>query len=240
MGSAERRERERTELRRKILDAARELFMSEGYDRVTMRRIADAIEYSPTAIYLHFEDKDALVRALCGAEFAQLLAALPARVPADPVEAIRELGLAYARFGLAHPNHYRFMFMTDKRQHHVSDEGEQAFGLLRAAVERAVAAGRFRAEEVDTTAQVLWASLHGVCALLVTYQPDQFPHVPAAPDLIERVVENAIRGFLAEPDRPRPEVAKAERFSSRERRIHSGASDMVAIGAQPKRPRKSR
>jgi AcrR family transcriptional regulator len=187
------------ELRRKILDAARELFMSEGYDRVTMRRIAEAIEYSPTAIYLHFEDKDALVRALCGAEFAQLLAALPARAPADPVEAIRQLGLAYARFGLAHPNHYRFLFMTDKQQHRVSDEGQQAFGLLRAAVERAIASGRFRREDVDATAQALWASLHGVVALLVTYRPDQFPHVPAVPDLVERVVENGIRGFLAAP-----------------------------------------
>jgi AcrR family transcriptional regulator len=215
VGIAERRERERTELRRKILDAARELFTSEGYERVTMRRIAQAIEYSPTAIYLHFQDKDALVQALCADEFARLLAALPARAPADPVEAIRRLGLAYARFGLAHPNHYRFMFMTEKRQHRLSDEGEQAFGLLRAAVERAVAAGRFRTEDVDTTAQVLWASLHGVVSLLATYQPEQFPHVPAAPDLVERVVENGIRGFLAEPasapPAPRPRRARTAR-----------------------------
>jgi AcrR family transcriptional regulator len=203
VGIAERREREKTELRGRILDAARELFMSEGYDRVTMRRIADAIEYSPTAIYLHFEDKDSLVRALCADEFGRLLAALPSRAPSDPVEAIRQLGLAYARFGLSHPNHYRFLFMTDKRQQRVSEEGERAFGLLRAAVARAVEAGRFRREDVDATAQVLWASLHGVVALLVTYEAGQFPHVPAAPDLVERVVENGIRGFLAGPDRGR-------------------------------------
>ena len=194
MGIAERRERDRVGLRRKILDAARELFMSEGYDRVTMRRIADAIEYSPTAIY-----KDDLVRALCADEFSQLLAALPQAAPADPVEGIRQLGLAYARFGFIYPNHYRFMFMTDKRQHTLSDEGQQAFGLLRAAVERAIASGRFRAEDVDATAQVLWASLHGVVALLVTYDREQFPGVPAVPDLVERVVENGIRGFLADP-----------------------------------------
>lgn len=195
MGIAERRERDRLGLRRRILDAARELFMSEGYERVTMRRIADAIEYSPTAIYQHFEDKDALVRALCADEFSQLLKALPRQAPADPVEAIRQLGLAYARFGLAHPNHYRFMFMTGHHQSEPSQEGQQAFALLRAAVGRAVASGRFRDDGVDAMAQVLWASLHGVVALLVTYQPQQFPGVPAAPDLVERVVENGLRGF---------------------------------------------
>ena len=237
MGIAERRERDRLGLRRKILDAARELFMIEGYDRVTMRRIADAIEYSPTAIYNHFTDKDDLVRALCADEFGQLLGALPQAAPADPVEWIRQLGLAYARFGFTHQNHYRFMFMTDKRQHALSDEGQQAFGLLRAAVETAIAWGRFRAEDVDATAQVLWASLHGVVALLVTYERDQFPGVPAVPDLVERVVENGIRGFLADP--PDGAVAEAERFASRERRIHSGASDSRTPGAQPKRPGKS-
>ena len=196
MGIAERRERDRVGLRRKILDAARELFMSEGYERVTMRRIAEAIEYSPTAIYLHFEDKDDLVRALCADEFGHLLGALPQDAPADPVEWIRQLGLAYARFGFTYPNHYRFMFMTDKRQQEVSGEGQQAFGLLRAAVARAVAAGRFRDDNVDAMAQVLWSSLHGVVSLLVTYDAEQFPGVPALPDLVERVIENGIRGFL--------------------------------------------
>ena len=70
MGITERREREKEEVRKKILDAARELFATEGYERVTMRKVAEAIEYSPTTIYHHFEDKDDLVRALCLADFA--------------------------------------------------------------------------------------------------------------------------------------------------------------------------
>ena len=73
MGITERREREREEVRRKILDAAHELFRREGYENVTMRRIAEAIEYSPTTIYNHFEDKDDLVKALCQEDFAALL-----------------------------------------------------------------------------------------------------------------------------------------------------------------------
>jgi AcrR family transcriptional regulator len=200
MGIAERRERDRVGLRRKILDAARELFMSEGYERVTMRRIADAIEYSPTAIYTHFTDKDDLVRALCADEFGHLLGALPQDAPADPVEWIRQLGLAYARFGFTYPNHYRFMFMTAKMPDHKvnpEDPGWRSFELLLNACREAVTAGRFSGDNAEAIAQVMWASLHGATALLVTYRPEQFPCVPADPQLIEKTCENALRGWLA-------------------------------------------
>jgi len=198
MGITERREREREDVRRKILDAARDLFMAEGYERVTMRRIADAIEYSPTTIYNHFKDKDDLVNALCHEEFSQLLGALDLRAPAgDPVQWIRQIGAAYASFGLSNPNHYRFMFMTPIRaDHEVSAPGRQSFELLRTAVARAIKTGAFVKGDVDTMAQVLWASIHGAVALLITYQAHQFPGAPAAPDLVDQVLDNGLRGFL--------------------------------------------
>jgi AcrR family transcriptional regulator len=204
---AERRGREREEVRRKILDAARELFTAEGYERVTMRRIAEAIEYSPTAIYNHFEDKDALLNSLCEDEFSRLLALLSTEPPPrSGVAWIRQLGQAYARFGLRYPNHYRFMFMSPAafgEEHQPTPAGQQAFGVVRAAVKKAIDAGEFRKGDVDAMAQVLWSSIHGVVALLITYRPQNFPGVPAKPDLVERVVENGIRGFLAAPVRPR-------------------------------------
>jgi AcrR family transcriptional regulator len=204
MGSAERREREREEVRRKILDAAHDLFAREGYDRVTMRRIAEAIEYSPTTIYNHFEDKDDLVQSLCDEDFARLLGALQAQPPPeDPVEQIRQLGLAYARFGTEYPNHYRFMFMTPGKFEHVaelSESAQRAFGLLRSAVEEAIRGGAFRSGNGDAVAQVLWASLHGVVALLINLKPEHWPHAPAVPGLVELVVENSIRGFVGEPE----------------------------------------
>ncbi len=201
MGIVERREREREAVRRKILDAARDLFARDGYDKVTMRAIADGIEYSPTTIYNHFEDKEDLVEALCHEDFARLFAALTADgLPADPIERIRQLGRAYARFALAYPNHYRFMFMTAKMPDHKlnpEDPGSRAFQLLRDAVAEAAQGGRLRSGNPDTIAQVVWSSLHGATALLVTYGPDKFPCVPAAPDLIEQTCENALRGWLA-------------------------------------------
>ena len=113
MGPRDRRSREKEELKDKILDAARELFVAEGYERVTMRKIAERIEYSPTAIYLHFPDKLAVIRALCDRDFLTLAKQFQkiAKV-ADPIERLRQVGRAYTVFALSHPNHYQLMFMT--------------------------------------------------------------------------------------------------------------------------------
>jgi AcrR family transcriptional regulator len=198
MGVIERREREREEVRQKILDAARELFVSEGYDKVTMRRIAEAIEYSPTAIYLHFEDKDDLVLALCRQEFGRLLEVFESQPwPADPVERIRFAGRAYARFGVDHPNQYRFMFMTPLKPDHKpepTDPGFLSYDFLRRAVAEAVASGAFVKGDVETIAQALWASVHGVVALLITMRPDCWPSPPAK-DLVGQTIDATIRGF---------------------------------------------
>ena len=203
MGIVERRERERVEIRRKILDAARDLFATEGYEKVTMRRIAEVIEYSPTTIYHHFEDKDDLVNALCEEDFSQLLALFKGHLPPDdPVEWVRQLGRSYARFGLENPNHYRFMFMTRAKFEKVpeaSPSGQDSFGVLKTAVEAAMATGRFRPGDPQLVAQVLWASIHGAVALLITMQPEHWPQGAPRPDLLDEVVENGIRGFLAAP-----------------------------------------
>src|ERR1700746_357035 len=118
MGVVERREREKQELRQQILDTARAMFAAEGYEAVTMRKIAEAIEYSPTAIYLYFKDKDQLINELCHADFRALAQEFQkiARV-ADPIERLKRTGLTYIEFGIAYPNHYRLMFMTPHPPH---------------------------------------------------------------------------------------------------------------------------
>ena len=202
MGITERREREKEEIKKKILDAARELFTTEGYERVTMRKVADAIEYSPTTIYHHFEDKDDLVRALCHADFGRLLEAMQlAPAPADPVEAIRQLGRAYVAFALQNPNQYRFMFMTPvvKEERDSESPGSFSFAHLLAAVQRAADAGRLRPVDPVLAAQILWMSVHGPAAALITLAGEHWPHAPAAPDLAEQVMDNALRGLLADP-----------------------------------------
>src|SRR5215208_8327196 len=109
MGPQHRRAREKEALRQDILDAARELFVKEGYENVSMRRIAEKIEYSPTTIYLYFEDKTALFFAICEETFARLsrqLAAIAVECT-DPVERLYRGCRSYVDFGLKHPNHYK-------------------------------------------------------------------------------------------------------------------------------------
>jgi len=113
MGVKERRERVKSETRDKILDAARELFTSEGYEGVSMRQVAEKIEYSPTAIYLHFADKEQLFHELVHEDFARLATVFQsAAMPANPVDRIREIGRTYVEFGTHYPNHYKHMLMT--------------------------------------------------------------------------------------------------------------------------------
>src|SRR5262245_30741238 len=76
MGSAERRERERQEVRQEITDAARALFLEEGDDKTSMRSIAENIEYYPATIYLYFKDKEELLDCLCQETFAKFVKVL--------------------------------------------------------------------------------------------------------------------------------------------------------------------
>jgi AcrR family transcriptional regulator len=173
LGPRERRDREREEIRTKILDAARELFASEGVESVTMRRIADRIEYSPTAIYFHFKDKEALLAELCDSDFrafAQNFTAAAAIV--DPLERLRAAGRSYIQFGLTHPSHYRVMFMTPKPANDNSalTKGvpeEDAYAFLKGILVEAMAAGLLREDlgDVDVVSQVIWAGVHGVVSL---------------------------------------------------------------------------
>ena len=174
MGPRERRDRERGEVRTRILDAARELFAAEGYEAVTMRRIAERIEYSPTAIYFHFRDKETLLTELCQNDFLTLASQFTKlqEVP-DPIEKRRATGLAYFHFGLEYPNHYRLMFMTP---HPPVDEGkaiekgnpeEDAYAFLKSIVAQCIAENRFRPEltDADLVAQTVWGGVHGAISL---------------------------------------------------------------------------
>ncbi|MFL9898645.1 TetR family transcriptional regulator [Paraburkholderia fungorum] len=114
MGIVERKSRQKQALRERILDAARRIVMREGFAALSMRKIADAIEYSPATLYLHFASRDEIAQALCAEGYAQLLETfVPLAQIADPAERLRALGRAYVAFGVAHPETYRLIFMED-------------------------------------------------------------------------------------------------------------------------------
>jgi AcrR family transcriptional regulator len=114
MGINERKTREKQALRDRILEAAQRIVIREGFAALSMRKIADAIEYSPATLYLYFASRDEIARALCAQGYAQLLASFePLAQIAEPAERLKALARAYVAFGVAHPQTYRLIFMED-------------------------------------------------------------------------------------------------------------------------------
>ena len=117
MGVKERQEREREAVGRAILDAARDLFVAEGYQNVSIRKIADRIEYSPAAIYSYFPSKDDIFFALAEEGFHLLFDAEcpPGEPPLDelddPIDAVRAAFWHFYQFSRKHPEYFALMFV---------------------------------------------------------------------------------------------------------------------------------
>lgn len=185
MSSKDRRERERLDTRRRILDAARDMFVRSGYEATTMRAIAGRVEYTPTALYHHFENKQALLTELCLIDFRALTEALKkiGRV-ADPLERLRRIGQAYVAFGTDHPMQYQLMFLTPRPDVIISpgvrepprDPSEDAYAFLLQTCGEALTTKRFRRDLKDPhqIAQILWAGWHGLVSLHIVHGKDEF------------------------------------------------------------------
>jgi AcrR family transcriptional regulator len=206
--SLARRERQKAETRERILQAARELFVRDGIEKTTMRAIASAIEYTPTAIYHHFRDKNALLEELCIVDFLALGNALMkiGRIE-DPVERMRRMGMAYADFALAHPSQYRFMFMTLRE--HFPDPAvkaqrmpeEDAYRFLHSTVAEGIEAGRYRPElnDANELAQVMWGAVHGVVSLWLNHSADPWVEWADPRETVRTMIDTVIRGALRQP-----------------------------------------
>ena len=201
MSVKERRAREKEQLRRQILSAARELFVNEGYENVSMRKIADKIEYSPTTIYLYFKDKADLLDSVCKETLLSLLNTLELlkRDKSDPVEVLRKSGKAYVEFGLKYPQDYKLTFVVRPQFQkglglQEGSVGERVFDYLRAMVSECIRQERFRQVDVEITGQTLWSAVHGVTLLLIDF-PD-FPWTEKD-KLIDTVIQTMIKGLKA-------------------------------------------
>lgn len=171
--SQRRRERERQALTERILDAAREMFVRDGYEAVTLQRIAEAVEYTPGAIYQYFKDKRALVMAIIRADYLAIRDTLiGCRDIPDPIERLTTMAKLYAAWGVAHPNHYRLMTCpppawAERGQELREDENppieEDILFLLGGFVADAMETGRVREEysSPGLVAATLWAAIHG-------------------------------------------------------------------------------
>ncbi|MFZ0288085.1 MAG: TetR/AcrR family transcriptional regulator [Candidatus Sulfotelmatobacter sp.] len=207
MGVKERRARERSETRDKILDAARELFVTEGYEGVSMRRVAEKIEYSPTAIYVHFADKQELFHELCQRDYARLAEVFQSSaMSSDPIERLKQIGSTYTEFGVRYPNHYKFMFMTPHPPHEPDEVDREimgnpevdAYAFLKWAVQQAIDAGCLREElqDAELISQTLWAAIHGVISLDIAKCTDPWVDWRPLQQRAELMLDVTLRGLV--------------------------------------------
>ena len=205
MGVAERKERQRAELREQILAAARRIVLDEGFDALTMRKIGDAIEYSPATIYLYFENREAIGRQLCAESFEHLISYMTsAGQIADPYEHLRGIGRCYTRFGFENPEEYRLLFMTDSAFMQAlfppdepadpKNAGERAFQFVVDAFRAAQAAGVIRPDgDPVALAEMVWTACHGVVSMALTC-PRALETPPEA--LADTLCDTMLRGLV--------------------------------------------
>lgn len=185
--------RHREALKSGILDAAREIFVHDGFDGFSMRKLALAVGYSPAALYLHFASKEDLFEALVEESFVHLfevLAGLLKDESRDPAARIRAGLRLYVEWGLAHPHEYQIAFgvrTPDRKPYRT----HAAFDVARSLVKKCLPGSTPR--EVESRAQALWAATHGVTSLLI--QRPSFPWV-SKDRLIDDVIESAVRGAI--------------------------------------------
>jgi AcrR family transcriptional regulator len=207
MKSATRRKQQQEDLRAKILDAARDLFVTEGVEAVSMRKVADKIGYSATTLYNYFEDKDTLLYALCDADFGTLQESFKkiGRI-VDPIERLRKMGQTYITFALRYPSHYRLMFMTPRlprgeeacREIERDNPDQDSYAFVRATVVEALAAGAFRADyqDADLLSQVIWSGVHGVAALHLIMGKDDWIRWRPVEEVARTAIDVLIRGMV--------------------------------------------
>ncbi len=175
--SQQRRERERAVMTERIMEAARELFVRDGYEAVTLNKIARAIEYSPGIIYQYFKDKQALVTAIVEQDTCALRDNLRDCMNVeDPIERILEMARRYAAWGVSHPNHYRLLLTPpaawveqedELRQKDVSFGEQDALLILLSLVEDVMRQGLLKDKynNPGLVAATLWAGIHGAVML---------------------------------------------------------------------------
>jgi AcrR family transcriptional regulator len=199
LGIAERREREREALRTRIVEAARDIVSEEGLDALSMRAIAERIEYSPATIYLYFRDKDELLREVVAEGFRRLAESAAAQREALPPgsnagERHRALGRAYARFALENTAYFRVMFELPSvpRAECAGPHGAEtdaSWCLVVDSVRDARDAGLIRVAGPERGALISWGLIHGLTSL---YLSGHLAHTVATHEDFLQLIEEAM------------------------------------------------
>jgi AcrR family transcriptional regulator len=202
LGVKERHEREREAVARAILDAARDLFVAEGYQNVSIRKIAEKIEYSPAAIYGYFSSKDDIFLALAEEGFRMLFARGGETATPDPIEKIRAGFWRLYTFSKEHPEYFALMFL-DRSVPPISRDWQrfgfvrEMKGLMSAHIQSVIDQGLLPPDtKADAVFRILAAAIHGVAVMRLCGRLN--PHDDAdalARDTLEAALTGLRAGF---------------------------------------------
>lgn len=204
MGVKERKERDRQEMKELILQSAHQLFLEKGFEQVSIRNIAEAIEYSPATIYLYFKDKNEIAHALHQDGFRMMIEHFqPLAKFADPFERLLEMGKAYIQFATSNAGVYQLLFMRSEPMEHVHcldedwKEGDSAFDVLFQTVNQCQSLGHFKGMDSQNLSMLIWSTIHGICALRIS---GHLAHVKVAREnqlALDTVMTDTFKAFEA-------------------------------------------
>lgn len=198
MTIADRKIREKEELTRLILDAAKALFIEKGIDKTSMRNIADKIEYSPGIIYHYFKDKNEIFHALHSEGFNDLKLRLEVlNAVENPMERLKALGKVYIQFAMENTDMYDLMFIKEAPLDHVNrmtdpcwEEGMGAFAFLKYTVNACMEKGHFEGHNLESLTFLIWSAVHGMVSLKIRQRTDIID-----PEAEKMIVETGFNSF---------------------------------------------
>lgn len=197
MGINERKEREKAELRGLILKGAMEVFLEEGFENTSIRRIAERIEYSPGTIYVYFKDKDEILHELHIVAFQQLMVVMQkTEMHPEPLDQLYAIGDSYITFALANPQLYELMFVLRAPMKAIHpdcewEEGFRTYHYFRDVLAKAIDKGQLKPIDPEVLCVTLWATVHGLVTL---HLRERFQMIP--PDQIEPIIRHCLRQLL--------------------------------------------
>ncbi len=161
-----------SEVRNKILQAAQELFLAQGVSHVSMRKIATCIGYSPTTIYLYFENKRDLLSALIQDYYSDFIMQAEEVMQAQdncPKTSLRAYMMLFVHNGLSKPDYYKLMvqlFEAGESYDNSGSHGQQVYSHLKILVERCIAAKLVCVPNPNIAVQAIWTVVFGLTTLL--------------------------------------------------------------------------
>jgi AcrR family transcriptional regulator len=177
MGITERKEKQKLEIRKMILEASMKLFVEQGFENVSIRKIADLIEYSPTTVYLYFRDKDEIFYDLHNIGFLKLQE-LNKNLEGigNPLVRLHKMGENYINFGMENQEYYDLMFIQRAPMESLLQmkgpgcewvAGDSAVNKLKDTLAECMDRGFIRKADLDVLTMSIWGMVHGLVALAI-------------------------------------------------------------------------